>query len=120
MQALEIWRTAFNKRDAVALVTELNSESTYLERLCRSGTDSSTDESVVGGVSDTPRNWARVCSPDSRSGLEGRPLKAVGNPDTYVVIVLTAPTGVYIQVRNSRIEIASLETKSPSMPIPNI
>jgi|HubBroStandDraft_1064217.scaffolds.fasta_scaffold61471_2 hypothetical protein len=50
MQALEICRTASNKRDAVALATELNSESTYLERLCGSGTDSSADESVVAEV----------------------------------------------------------------------
>jgi hypothetical protein len=50
MQALKTWRTASNKRDAVALVTELNSESTYLERLWGGGTDRSTDESVVGQV----------------------------------------------------------------------
>jgi hypothetical protein len=32
MPALETWRAASNTRDAAALVTELNSESMYLER----------------------------------------------------------------------------------------
>jgi hypothetical protein len=59
MQALEIWRTASNKRDAVALVTDLNSESTYLERLCGSRTDRSTDESVVTEVLPTRLAIAR-------------------------------------------------------------
>jgi hypothetical protein len=48
MQALETWRTDSKKRDAVALATELNSESTYLERW--RGSDSSADESSVAEV----------------------------------------------------------------------
>src|ERR1700677_270797 len=76
LQALETWRTASNKRAAVASVAELNSESAQL--------------------------------------------KAVGNADSYVIIVLTAITGIYMQGGNSGIEIASLETKSKGMPIPNI
>jgi hypothetical protein len=48
MQALETWRTDSNKRHAVSLATELNSESTYLERLC--GSESSADESSIAEV----------------------------------------------------------------------
>jgi hypothetical protein len=149
MQALEIWRTASNKRDAVALVTDLNSESTYLERLCRSRTDRSTDESVVTEVLPTrlaiarriataswkghplrsrisrfagsfPQGTAAETAKFQQNVKARRPLKAVGNAGTDVVVVLTTPPGINIQVRNSGIKIASLETRSPAMPKPNI
>jgi len=48
--------------------------------------------------------------PDRRS----RQLKAVGDADTYVVIVLTASPGINVQVGSSGVEIARFEPRAPT------
>jgi len=73
--------------------------------------------------------WTLRLPPRLRSGLrrqarEGaRPhtfLEAVRDADTYVVIVLTASSGIDVQVGNSGVEIARFEPRAPSVPYPHI